>query len=110
MKTEDAIKCGNNAIRKYPEFLRFLKENGVYMEWLKNRADFLKSTRETKEWRFNYDSSPTKVEREELLTQFYSSFSWTSSKQGYIYWKKLNDKYRIFLRKYGNTRNPANGR
>lgn len=97
MRTEDAIKCGNNAIRKYPEFLRFLKESGVYTEWLENRADFLKSARKTREWKFEDDSSPSEVERGRLLMSTRTSFCWSYSKQNYQYWKKLNDKYTSFF-------------
>lgn len=101
MSFEDAIKCGNNAIRKYPEFLRFLKENGVYTEWLENRADFLKRGSKTRDWTFIYENT-IKIKQEHLLMSFQTSFPWHSSKQGYVYWKKLNDKYFIFLRRYGD--------
>lgn len=80
------------------KFLRFLKEEGVYSEWVYNIRKQHPTT-DLMFWNFRFKAIFS--EEGKCSGGISSAFCWDSTKQGYNFWLKLSNKWNT---KCGNWR------
>ena len=109
MDRKEILTVGNEAVRMHPVFFRFLKENNAFLQWVANREFFTQKILKMRCYPYVSHSKARYFAPQDLLRSAQSSFAWKDTPQGFSFWNQLNGKYLIFLREYGNKRNPANG-
>lgn len=98
MEIHEILLTGDKMVKQYPLFFRFLKEEGLFDDWLKNRKNFKK---EASQW----DDYPYSVRGLNALTPKYillycqTSFSWARTPQGSCFWGEIDEKWRRYLRR-----------
>ena len=88
----DVFKNSNELLKQHPEFFRFLKEKGVYSEWIKNRCDHM----------INYHAelySVSGTKESNFLSSYLTSFVWKKTLEGYDFWENMSIKWHYFVRK-----------
>ena len=92
----ECFEVGNKILKQHPEFFRFLKEKGIYSEWMKNRHEYI--------FNFHSEAYPyscfTDVSNHEgnvgyFLSLCQSSFSWDETPEGFSFWDKINRNWTI---------------
>ena len=71
-------------------FLRFLKEEGVYSEWIYNIYEQHPTT-DVLFWTFRFKNIFN--EKEKCCGGIRSAFCWRLTKQGHEYWRTLSNKW-----------------
>lgn len=100
MEKYEILTEGNKGLKNSPRFFRFLKENQIYDKWIENRAKFIKHELLAKyPWRGTI--CHTYFPQKELLTKYQTSFDWSKTPEGILYWDNMNTRYLKFL-----TENP----
>jgi len=75
------------------EFVRFLKENGVYDKFIYNCENVISSSYFTKTYK-SLETFCTDIKKKDY---FYDSFDWENSTEGHTFWSKINGKWLNYL-------------
>ena len=78
-------------------FLRFLKEEGVYGEWVYNLSQQHTQT-DLDFWKFGLKKIFN--EKEKCAEAIFYAFDWVDTRQGCYFWSKLNNKWKDKCRNY----------
>ena len=97
MEINEILLTGDNMVKQYPLFFRFLKEEGLFIDWLRNRQNF-------KERILQWGDFPYSVRGlnamapDDILQHCQVSFSWAHTPQGSCFWGDADAKWRRYLR------------
>lgn len=96
------INSGDKALADNPDFFRFLKEEGVFERWLKNRRWFKKNAKNVLHPLFDYATASICISRPDLLYKVASSFIWDRTPEGDDFWFALSNKWTDLVREKEN--------
>lgn len=96
----ECFEIGNKILKQRPEFFRFLKEKGVYNEWMKNRYKYILNFRsDIYPFSCFVDTSNHGWNIGYFLSLCQSSFSWDETPEGYSFWDEINRKWTMVAAK-----------
>jgi hypothetical protein len=95
----------NGDFEGFENFKKFLEDNGVLDEFVRNFYNFEDDERKRKYWR-GYDGYSGKYTLNDYLTNnkkyreksyIDDAFDWSYSPEGFDFWNNIDDKWRYFL-------------
>lgn len=98
MEINEILLIGDKMVKQHPLFFRFLKEEGLFDDWLKNRKNFKKEMIKLGDYPYSVRGLNT-MTPQYILLHCQTSFSWADTPQGSCFWGEVDENWRRYLRR-----------